>query len=353
MTAVSTIKNTLIQEPSITDSIARKQDGGYISSLFVKGNKFTQYKCSLCSEVCYNAVELSCYQCNDDTIDDDTTYCEPCLKVYLNLNNFTCLQNKQHKNVSYKICQYIRDKVNNSIIYCPTSNRIKEMNACQSVLRMETKVNNIDEKQQQSEQCLWTGKITELVTHLKNECKYYEKQNRCNYSHYGCIFTGVSKVLKQHNKEKMSVHMDLLCNEICSNKVEINNLKLENRKLWNAINEIKEMNIYLQSENEKLWNVINKQSSVSPSPGAVSAPMLEPHPVLTKEMLENASPVERKRLIGERVFSKISVVEPMLVGKIGEMLFELDNTELLVLLSDQRALMNKLNEILAVIQHQQ
>jgi hypothetical protein len=84
-----------------------------------------------------------------------------------------------------------------------------------------------------------------------------------------------------------------------------------------------------------------------------SAPVLENHP-LTPEMLKEAKPAERKRLIGERLFPKIQVVEPRLAGKITGMLLEMDNTELLVLLSDQAALMSKINEALAVLKdHQQ
>lgn len=106
-------------------------------------------------------------------------------------------------------------------------------------------------------------------------------------------------------------------------------------------------------------NVIqpNQQSAgvLSASTGAqhTSAPMLENHP-LTAEMLQNAKPAERKRLIGERLFPKIQVVEPRLAGKITGMLLEMDNTELLILLGDQRSLMNKINEALAVLKdHQQ
>eukprot|EP00484_Ammonia_sp_Unknown_P013072 CAMPEP_0197078960 /NCGR_PEP_ID=MMETSP1384-20130603/213384_1 /TAXON_ID=29189 /ORGANISM="Ammonia sp." /LENGTH=484 /DNA_ID=CAMNT_0042517829 /DNA_START=5 /DNA_END=1456 /DNA_ORIENTATION=- len=68
---------------------------------------------------------------------------------------------------------------------------------------------------------------------------------------------------------------------------------------------------------------------------------------LTAEMLGDAKPAEQKRLIGERLFPKIHRVEPRLAGKIVGMLLEMDNTELLVLLSEERALMNKINEALA------
>jgi len=95
-------------------------------------------------------------------------------------------------------------------------------------------------------------------------------------------------------------------------------------------------------------------SQVSTGGGAqTSAPMLEVNP-LTSEMLQDARPAEKKRLIGERLFPKIQVVEPRLAGKITGMLLEMDNTELLVLLTEQRALMNKINEALAVLKdHQQ
>merc|ERR1711902_64879 len=86
--------------------------------------------------------------------------------------------------------------------------------------------------------------------------------------------------------------------------------------------------------------------------GQTSAPMLEVNP-LTSEMLQDAKPAEKKRLIGERLFPKIQVVEPRLAGKITGMLLEMDNTELLVLLSEQRALMNKINEALAVLKDRQ
>eukprot|EP00485_Elphidium_margaritaceum_P017490 CAMPEP_0202730400 /NCGR_PEP_ID=MMETSP1385-20130828/186616_1 /ASSEMBLY_ACC=CAM_ASM_000861 /TAXON_ID=933848 /ORGANISM="Elphidium margaritaceum" /LENGTH=819 /DNA_ID=CAMNT_0049396673 /DNA_START=1421 /DNA_END=3880 /DNA_ORIENTATION=+ len=94
-------------------------------------------------------------------------------------------------------------------------------------------------------------------------------------------------------------------------------------------------------------------SQLSAGAGQASAPMLEVNP-LTAEMLQDAKPAEKKRLIGERLFPKIQVVEPRLAGKITGMLLEMDNTELLVLLSEQRALMNKINEALAVLKdHQQ
>ena len=94
-------------------------------------------------------------------------------------------------------------------------------------------------------------------------------------------------------------------------------------------------------------------SQLSAGGGQDSAPMLEINP-LTAEMLQDAKPAQKKRLIGERLFPKIQAIEPRLAGKITGMLLEMDNTELLVLLSEQRALMNKINEALSVLKdHQQ
>ena len=69
--------------------------------------------------------------------------------------------------------------------------------------------------------------------------------------------------------------------------------------------------------------------------------------------LQYTTPAEMKRLIGARLFPKIQVVEPRLAGKITGMLLEMDNAELLVLLSEQRALMNKIYEALAVLKDHQ
>ena len=73
---------------------------------------------------------------------------------------------------------------------------------------------------------------------------------------------------------------------------------------------------------------------------------LEP---LTFEMLQGISEEKRKAIIGPRLYPKIQVMEPRLAEKITGMLLELDNTEILVLLSYQKALINKINEAMAVI----
>eukprot|EP01084_Bolivina_argentea_P025648 47702_1 len=133
-----------------SNNILKLKEGGYIISLFVNKNKASRYQCGLCSQICFEAVELSCYECNeDDNNDDDKQYCELCLKTYLNQNNFTCPINKDHKHVSYKTnsiqCQYIRDKVNNLIIYCPHSNHYIT-NAEEGLQIQITQTQNDDEK---------------------------------------------------------------------------------------------------------------------------------------------------------------------------------------------------------------
>jgi hypothetical protein len=84
------------------------------------------------------------------------------------------------------------------------------------------------------------------------------------------------------------------------------------------------------------------------------APMLLEKNNLTAKMLQGKEKDKQKQMIGEQLYPKIQVVEPRLVGKITGMLLDMDNAELLVLLSDQQALVNKINEALAVLKdHQQ
>lgn len=61
----------------------------------------------------------------------------------------------------------------------------------------------------------------------------------------------------------------------------------------------------------------------------------------------------KKRSFGEKLFPKIQKIEPRLAGKITGMLLDLDNDELSVLLNDNKALTNKINEALSVLKDHQ
>ena len=92
-----------------------------------------------------------------------------------------------------------------------------------------------------------------------------------------------------------------------------------------------------------------QQSVTQLSAGGAAPPAPTEEDPLTRQEVEEAKTAERNRLLGERLFAKIKVVEPKLAGKITGMFLEMSNTEIFELLSEQRALMNKINEALAVL----
>merc|ERR1712228_944449 len=69
--------------------------------------------------------------------------------------------------------------------------------------------------------------------------------------------------------------------------------------------------------------------------------------------LKNAKPAKTKRLIAQQLFPKIRVIESRLylAGEITGKLLKMDNDKLLVLLSDETALLNKINEIKAMLKY--
>jgi len=83
--------------------------------------------------------------------------------------------------------------------------------------------------------------------------------------------------------------------------------------------------------------------------GPVPTHPADPPNKLTAASLTNADPTQQKQMIGERIFPLVQSFEPRLAGKITGMLLEMDNTELLHLIEDQEALMQKVNEALAVL----
>lgn len=56
-----------------------------------------------------------------------------------------------------------------------------------------------------------------------------------------------------------------------------------------------------------------------------------------------------KRSLGEELYPKVQEFKPQLAGKITGMLLEMDDDEISVLLNDDNALMNKINEAVAVL----
>ncbi|KAK4462739.1 putative Polyadenylate-binding protein [Cladorrhinum samala] len=70
---------------------------------------------------------------------------------------------------------------------------------------------------------------------------------------------------------------------------------------------------------------------------------------LLQNQLSNApNPQAQKQVLGENLFPKIQLLQPVLAGKITGMLLEMDNAELINLLEDETALQAKVNEAMAV-----
>ena len=143
--------------------------------------------------------------------------------------------------------------------------------------------------------------------------------------------------------------------QLCVNKWRLKGEDIEKmvKKFQQRMNDDK----ISQEQSLPQTNYISSQADMIYSMNAqqrASAPMSDPrfYP-LTAEMIKDAKPAEKKRLIGERLFPKIQVVEPRLAGKITGMLLEMDNDELLILLSEQKALMNKINEAMTILKEHQ
>ncbi|CAF4822050.1 unnamed protein product [Rotaria sp. Silwood1] len=71
---------------------------------------------------------------------------------------------------------------------------------------------------------------------------------------------------------------------------------------------------------------------------------------LTLAALANATPLEQKQMLGERLFPLIQQIQLELVGKITGMLIEIDNTELLYMLESSELLKAKVEEAIAILQ---
>jgi len=85
-------------------------------------------------------------------------------------------------------------------------------------------------------------------------------------------------------------------------------------------------------------------------PAGVAVPTSVPGDALAPDTLAHATPEERKNLIGERLFSLISVTQPSLAGKITGMLLEgMDTSELLHLVESPESLSARIREALDVL----
>jgi polyadenylate-binding protein len=71
-------------------------------------------------------------------------------------------------------------------------------------------------------------------------------------------------------------------------------------------------------------------------------------PGIDMNVLNSAPPHQQKQMLGEALYPKIHEQQPELAGKITGMLLEMDNSELVNLISDDNALRNKVQEALTV-----
>jgi len=72
---------------------------------------------------------------------------------------------------------------------------------------------------------------------------------------------------------------------------------------------------------------------------------------LAPDMLANASPEERRNIIGERLYSLIHNTQPALAGKITGMLLEgMDTSELLHLIESPESLTLRISEAIEVLE---
>ncbi|KAI8967589.1 hypothetical protein BDF20DRAFT_900199 [Mycotypha africana] len=82
---------------------------------------------------------------------------------------------------------------------------------------------------------------------------------------------------------------------------------------------------------------------------AAAAPAVEGNAPLTAAALAAAPPEAQKQMLGERLYPLITAQQPEYAGKITGMLLEMDNSELLNLLEDNKALDSKINEAMEVL----
>jgi len=75
-------------------------------------------------------------------------------------------------------------------------------------------------------------------------------------------------------------------------------------------------------------------------------------PPLSKDHLSALPPQAQKQHLGERLFAMSCRYRPDIAGKVTGMMLELDNNEILGLLSDEVRLRRKIDEAVGVLQKQ-
>lgn len=103
---------------------------------------------------------------------------------------------------------------------------------------------------------------------------------------------------------------------------------------------------------------VPQQPPAPPAPAGPAPPPAQPAPpappaeavqLALPAMLANASPEQQKQILGERLFPQVQALQPDLAGKITGMLLEMDNSEVLLLLDNQEALVSKVDEAIEVL----
>ncbi|KXN86884.1 Polyadenylate-binding protein, cytoplasmic and nuclear [Leucoagaricus sp. SymC.cos] len=91
-------------------------------------------------------------------------------------------------------------------------------------------------------------------------------------------------------------------------------------------------------------------ASAPTQPAAAPAAEQQPSTTITAEQLAAVSPMEQKQMLGEVIYMRILPTQSELAGKITGMLLEMENAELLALLESEKAMAEKVQEALKVLQ---
>ncbi|XP_055644849.1 polyadenylate-binding protein 4-like [Toxorhynchites rutilus septentrionalis] len=111
-----------------------------------------------------------------------------------------------------------------------------------------------------------------------------------------------------------------------------------------------------RAPNYKYTQILNDPPAPQPPAAIVQKPTVQQavhimqHEPLNATMLATAQPAQQKQMLGERLYSLIEPMYPMLVGNITGMLLEIDNSELLHMLEHNESLKAKVEEAVAVLQ---